>query len=51
LTAGDNLFGRLLKRAPLAGDLPDVLGSPATGLHLYLDGDAPCCRWPITDCP
>ena len=35
----DNLFGRLLKRAPLAGDLPDVLGSPATGLHLYLDGD------------
>ena len=39
MTAGDNLFGRLLKRAPLAGDLPDVLGSPATGLHLYLDGD------------
>jgi len=39
LTAGDNLFGRLLKRAPLAGDLPDVLGSPATGLHLYLDGE------------
>jgi len=39
LTSGDNLFGRLLKRAPLAGDLPDVLGSPATGLHLYLDGD------------
>lgn len=39
MTAGDNLFGRLLKRAPLAGDLPDVLGSPATGLHLYLDGE------------
>ncbi|MDL5592482.1 PAS domain-containing protein [Bacillus subtilis] len=39
MTSGDNLFGRLLKRAPLAGDLPDVLGSPATGLHLYLDGD------------
>jgi len=39
LTSGDNLFGRLLKRAPLAGDLPDVLGSPATGLHLYLDGE------------
>ncbi|WP_367255685.1 ATP-binding protein [Pseudomonas sp. stari2] len=39
MTSGDNLFGRLLKRAPLAGDLPDVLGSPATGLHLYLDGE------------
>ncbi|AXI59578.1 PAS domain-containing sensor histidine kinase [Pseudomonas kribbensis] len=39
MTAGDNLFGRLLKRAPLAGDLPDVLGAPATGLHLYLDGE------------
>jgi len=39
LTPGDNLFGRLLKRGPLAGDVPDVLGSPATGLHLYLDGE------------
>ncbi|WP_409315709.1 ATP-binding protein [Pseudomonas sp. KCJK9016] len=39
MTPGDNLFGRLLKRGPLAGDVPDVLGSPATGLHLYLDGE------------
>ncbi|WP_065260241.1 PAS domain-containing sensor histidine kinase [Pseudomonas bananamidigenes] len=39
MTPGDNLFGRLLKRGLLAGDVPDVLGSPATGLHLYLDGE------------
>ncbi|WP_339448793.1 PAS domain-containing sensor histidine kinase [Pseudomonas sp. EA_5y_Pfl2_R50] len=40
MTAGDNLFGRLLKRAPTAAeDLHDRLGTPATGLHLYLDAD------------
>ncbi|WP_166218286.1 PAS domain-containing sensor histidine kinase [Pseudomonas atagonensis] len=40
MTAGDNLFGRLLKRAPIAApDLPDPLGSPTTGLHLFLDHD------------
>ncbi|HWH90075.1 MAG TPA: ATP-binding protein [Pseudomonas sp.] len=40
MTAGDNLFGRLLKRTPSAGqDLPDRLGAPPTGLHLYLDGN------------
>jgi hypothetical protein len=40
LSSGDNLFGRLLKRAPtVAIDLPDQLGSPPLGLHLYLDAD------------
>ncbi|MBC3779672.1 ATP-binding protein [Pseudomonas sp. SWRI99] len=39
MTAGDNLFGRLLKRAPTAAhELPDPLGAQSTGLHLYLDG-------------
>jgi len=41
LTSGDKLFGRLLKRTPPAAhELPDPLGSPATGLHLYLNDDA-----------
>ena len=40
MTSGDNLFGRLLKRTPPAAhELPDPLGSPATGLHLYLNDD------------
>ncbi|WP_338800706.1 ATP-binding protein [Pseudomonas sp. RSB 5.4] len=40
MTAGDNLFGRLLKRAPTAAlDLPDPLGTPPVGLHVYLDDD------------
>ncbi|MBV4486511.1 PAS domain-containing protein [Pseudomonas sp. SWRI153] len=40
MTTGDNLFGRLLKRSPTAAhDLPDRLGVPPTGLHLYLDGN------------
>jgi PAS domain S-box-containing protein len=40
LTSGDKLFGRLLKRTPPAAhELPDPLGSPATGLHLYLNDD------------
>jgi signal transduction histidine kinase len=38
LTSGDNLFGRLLKRTPIAAhDLPDPLGAPTTGLHLLLN--------------
>jgi signal transduction histidine kinase len=38
LTSGDKLFGRLRKRTPpVAIDLPDPLGSPPHGLHLYLD--------------
>ncbi|MPQ71907.1 hypothetical protein, partial [Pseudomonas sp. MWU12-2323] len=37
MTGGDNLFGRLLKRAPVpANELPDPLGSPPLGLHLQL---------------
>ncbi|VVN37512.1 PAS domain-containing sensor histidine kinase [Pseudomonas fluorescens] len=41
MTSGDKLFGRLLKRKPPAAhELPDPLGSPATGLHLYLNDDA-----------
>ncbi|WP_456024505.1 PAS domain-containing protein [Pseudomonas protegens] len=41
MTSGDKLFGRLLKRTPPAAhELPDPLGSPATGLHLYLNDDA-----------
>ena len=40
MTAGDNLFGRLLKRAPApANELPDHLGAPPLGLHLLLDHD------------
>ncbi|MBT9265904.1 PAS domain-containing protein [Pseudomonas sp. MG-9] len=40
MTSGDNLFGRLLKRAPTpASELPDLLGSPALGLHLHLDNE------------
>lgn len=40
MTSGDKLFGRLLKRTPPAAhELPDPLGSPATGLHLYLNDD------------
>ncbi|UVK94339.1 PAS domain-containing protein [Pseudomonas atacamensis] len=40
MTAGDKLFGRLLKRAPVAAhDLPDHLGAPPIGLHFYLDGN------------
>ena len=40
MTAGDKLFGRLLKRAPTAiHDLPDPLGTPTTGLHLHLNDD------------
>ncbi|MFI8225255.1 PAS domain-containing protein [Pseudomonas sp. NPDC085632] len=40
MTSGDKLFGRLLKRTPPAThELPDPLGSPATGLHLYLNDD------------
>ncbi|NHW99867.1 PAS domain-containing sensor histidine kinase [Pseudomonas koreensis] len=40
MTAGDNLFGRLLKRAPPpANELPDHLGAPPLGLHLQLDHD------------
>jgi signal transduction histidine kinase len=41
LTAGDNLFGRLLKRAPTAAfDLPDALASPSVGLSIFMDNDA-----------
>ncbi|WP_085695300.1 MULTISPECIES: PAS domain-containing sensor histidine kinase [unclassified Pseudomonas] len=40
MSSGDKLLGRLLKRAPPAAlDLPNLLGSPASGLHLYLDAD------------
>jgi len=39
LTPGDNLLGRLLKRSMVASDLPDVLGTPLTGLHIHLDND------------
>ncbi|MGG7674084.1 PAS domain-containing protein [Pseudomonas sp. WC2] len=40
MTVGDNLFGRLLKRAPtVTHALPDLLGSPLTGLHLLLNDD------------
>ncbi|MFG6204529.1 PAS domain-containing sensor histidine kinase [Pseudomonas retamae] len=40
MTSGDKLFGRLLKRTTIAvHDLPDRLGSPTSGLHLYLNDD------------
>ncbi|MBX8470848.1 PAS domain-containing protein [Pseudomonas sp. RIT778] len=39
MTPGDNLLGRLLKRSMVASDLPDVLGTPLTGLHIHLDND------------
>ncbi|WP_445179905.1 ATP-binding protein [Pseudomonas sp. McL0111] len=40
MTAGDNLFGRLLKRTPTAAfDLPDALGSPPVGLSIFMDSD------------
>ncbi|SDS24837.1 PAS domain-containing sensor histidine kinase [Pseudomonas granadensis] len=40
MTSGDKLFGRLLKRTAFAAhELPDRLGSPASGLHLYLNDD------------
>lgn len=40
MTSGDKLFGRLLKRTTFAAhELPDRLGSPASGLHLYLNED------------
>ncbi|AXJ03073.1 PAS domain-containing sensor histidine kinase [Pseudomonas fluorescens] len=39
MTPGDNLLGRLLKRSMVASDLPDVLGTPLTGLHIHLDSD------------
>ncbi|MHA3738027.1 PAS domain-containing sensor histidine kinase [Pseudomonas sp. Eth.TT006] len=40
MTAGDHLFGRLLKRTPAAAsELPDHLGTPPLGLHLHLDHD------------
>lgn len=40
MTSGDKLFGRLLKRTTFAAhELPDRLGSPASGLHLYLNDD------------
>jgi PAS domain S-box-containing protein len=40
LTSGDKFFGRLLNRTPFAAhELPDRLGSPASGLHLYLNDD------------
>ncbi|QZD71885.1 ATP-binding protein [Pseudomonas sp. 3-2] len=39
MTPGDNLLGRLLKRNMVASDLPDVLGTPLTGLHIHLDND------------
>jgi len=40
LTSGDKLFGRLLKRTTFAPhELPDRLGSPTSGLHLYLNDD------------
>ena len=40
MTSGDKLFGRLLKRTThVAPERPDLLGSPASGLHLYLNDD------------
>ncbi|WP_332765008.1 PAS domain-containing sensor histidine kinase [Pseudomonas koreensis] len=40
MTSGDKFLGRLLKRTTFAAHpLPDPLGSPASGLHLYLNDD------------
>ncbi|MEB0046882.1 MULTISPECIES: ATP-binding protein [unclassified Pseudomonas] len=37
MTSSDNLFGRLLKRTPLAADPPEHIAAQSMGLHVQLD--------------